>query len=358
MKRITKMVRKITNKIPNKWLNGLLTLFLFLLLFAVFDIETLKKIEVWNVSAVANTVENVVPAGLISFFEKTVVKIVIYVAFGALVVLRILKHVMRRKAIVINHSSFSNAQSTYDEDVVAGCWVSQVDINLVSQVGQGKITDAIHVQDDVIKKILDRCDEYTELIYYGITHIPFIFRAGFQIGNEGKVRLLHKYRNEQACFKELSSEPDNYKIQLKDTEVVNRGNGANEMLVVIETSFSVKDEDLSVFQDKAIGYDMHFELGNDSMYGFDAVTSYAVINRLRSQIMGSIRKAVKQHSIQRIHLVLATSSDFAFFIAQDFSRYHDPEVIAYQYERNDPRRYTWGISNIEHYKKAVYHTKQ
>ena len=107
-----------------------------------------------------------------------------------------------------------------------------------------------------------------------------------------------------------------------------------------------------------IEYDMHFELGNDSMYGFDAVTSYAVINRLRSQIMGSIRKAVKQHSIQRIHLVLATSSDFAFFIAQDFSRYHDPEVIAYQYERNDPRRYTWGISNIEHYKKAVYHTKQ
>lgn len=170
-----------------------------------------------------------------------------------------------RDTIVINHSSFSNAQSTYDEDVVAGCWVSQVDINLVSQVGQGKITDAIHVQDDVIKKILDRCDEYTELIYYGITHIPFIFRAGFQIGNEGKVRLLHKYRNEQACFKELSSEPDNYKIQLKDTEVVNRGNGANEMLVVIETSFSVKDEDLSVFQDKAIGYDMHFELGNDSM---------------------------------------------------------------------------------------------
>lgn len=109
---------------------------------------------------------DVVPAGLISFFEKTVVKIVIYVAFGALVVLRILKHVMRRKAIVINHSSFSNAQSTYDEDVVAGCWVSQVDINLVSQVGQGKITDAIHVQDDVIKKILDRCDEYTELIYF------------------------------------------------------------------------------------------------------------------------------------------------------------------------------------------------
>lgn len=358
MKRIEKMARKLTNKFPNKWLTGLLTLFLFFLLFTVFDIETLKQIEIWNISAVANTVENIVPAGLISFFEKTVVKIVIYVAFGALVVLRILKFMLRRKAIVINHSSFSNAQSTYAEDVVDGCSVSQVDINLVSQVGQGKITDAIRVQDDAIKQILERCDENTELIYYGITHIPFIFRAGFQIGNEGKVRLLHKYRNEQACFKEISSEPDNYKIQLKDPEVANRGNGSNEMLVVIETSFPVKDDDLNVFQDKSIGYDIHFKLSNDSMYGFDTVASYDVINRLRTQIMGVIREAVKQHSIQRIHLVLATSSDFTFFLAQDFSRYHDPEVIAYQYERNDPRRYTWGISNIQHHKNAVYLTKQ
>ena len=358
MKRIEKMSRKLTNKFPNKWLTGLLTLFLFFLLFTVFDIETLKQIEIWNISAVANTVENIVPAGLISFFEKTVVKIVIYVAFGALVVLRILKFMLRRKAIVINHSSFSNAQSTYAEDVVDGCSVSQVDINLVSQVGQGKITDAIRVQDDAIKQILERCDENTELIYYGITHIPFIFRAGFQIGNEGKVRLLHKYRNEQACFKEISSEPDNYKIQLKDPEVANRGNGSNEMLVVIETSFPVKDDDLNVFQDKSIGYDIHFKLSNDSMYGFDTVASYDVINRLRTQIMGVIREAVKQHSIQRIHLVLATSSDFTFFLAQDFSRYHDPEVIAYQYERNDPRRYTWGISNIQHHKNAVYLTKQ
>lgn len=358
MKRIAKMARKLINKIPNKWLNSLLTLFLFLLLFAVFDIETLKKFEIGNVSAVANTVENFVPAGLISFFEMTVVKIVIYVAFFALILLRIFKLVMRPKAIVINHSSFSNTQSTYDEDVVSDCRVSQVDINLVSQVGQGEFAEAVRIQDHAIKKILDRCDEYTELIYYGITHIPFIFRAGFQIGNEGKVRLLHKYRNEQACFKEISSEPDDYKIQLKNTEVVSRGNGAKEMLVVIETSFPVKDEDLNVFQDMPIGYDMHFELSNDSMYGFDAVTSYAVINRLRTQIMGAIRKATKQHSIQRIHLVLATSSDFSFFLAQDFSRYHDPEVIAYQYERNDPRRYTWGISNIQHHKKAVYQTKQ
>lgn len=351
------MIRRFISKIPNKLLNIFILLFGFGVLFSLFDIETLKKIEIKDIAAIASTVENFVPTGVLSMFKIMAVKITICIIFIVLVVLRALKlTTMRQKTIVINHSSFSNAQSRYDEAAVSKCRVRQVDIDLVKQLGQGEITKAICIQDEAIKKILNRCNEHTEIVYYGIAHIPFIFRAGFQIGNEGKVRLLHKYRNEQGPFKELSYEPDDYKIQLKNTEVVSRENGANEMLVVIETSFQVKEGDLNVFQDKSIGYEMHFELNNEVSYGVDAVTTYAVINRLRTNIMEKIREAVNQHSIRCIHLVLATSSDFAFFLAQDFSRYHDPEVITYQYERNDPRKYTWGISNIQNHEHAIRST--
>ena len=77
------------------------------------------------------------------------------------------------------------------------------------------IVDAIRIQDTLIEEALNDCDKSTELFYYGIAHIPLIFRAGFQVGDEGKVRLLHKYRNDQPLFKEVSSDPDNCTVMLE-----------------------------------------------------------------------------------------------------------------------------------------------
>lgn len=345
-------LRRIANKIPNGLLNTIIAVLFILVLFTIFDVETLKKIEIWDISSVANTIDGVVPS-ILAIFEKTAVKIAIYVLFGIACLLRIIKFAMKPKAIVLSHSSFSNAQSTYDESVVSGYSVKHEEINLVNQIADGKLVEAVRKQDSIVQRVKKNCDEFTELFYYGIAHIPLICRVGFQVGNEGKVRLLHKYRNEQTEFKEISSDRDNYSVELKKTNVVVRNSVSKEMLVVVETTFPVTEEDLKVFYDNDIGFELHFELEHSSMYGFDSIVSYDVMTRLRSSIMNTIRDAVKKNAIQKIHLVLATSSDFAFFLAQDFSRYHDPEVIAYQYDRNSSKKYPWGISNISSPENAV-----
>lgn len=218
-----------------------------------------------------------------------------------------------------------------------------------------ELSGAICAQDNIVKEVLNSCNKFTELFYYGVAHIPLIFRAGFQIGDEGCVRLLHKYRNGQSKFKEISREPDNYSFRLKGKPEYGNAE-STEMLVTVATSFPVMSEDLSIFREMDLNCELQFKAEKKEMYGFDVIDSYATMNRLRIGILDQIRKTAINRKISRIHLVLATSSDFAFFLAQGFSTYHDPEVVTYQYERSSVEKYPWGISNkLPPNDAVVYH---
>lgn len=344
MKDLEKKLRMKVQKISDSHLNWCLTAFGILALFAIFDIETLKKIEVWDISGIANTVDTFA-SPFLDIFENTFIKALIYASFSITLLLRAYKSAIHPRAIIINHSSFSNAQSSYDPCIVSGYSVKEKDINLVDQLAHHNIVDAIRVQDSLIEEALNDCDKSTELFYYGIAHIPLIFRAGFQVGDEGKVRLLHKFRNDQPFFKEISSDPDTYTVRLRPTTIRNT-KVSSEMLVVVATSLPVASEDLAVFRSGNICCELHFEMENKSMYGFDSVDSYAAMNRLRKGILDKIRETATKKNIKRIHMVLATSSDFTFFLAQGFSKNHDPEVVVYHYDRNSNTKYPWGISNI------------
>ncbi len=351
MKNLEKKLRNKVQKIPDKRIRRLLAASGMLALFAFFDIETLKKIELWGISGIANTVDSVA-APILDIFENSCVKTFVYVLFGFLLLLRIYKSTIHPKTIIISHSSFSYDQSSYDPSIVSGYSVKEKDINLVNHMARHNIVDAIRIQDALIEEALNDCDKSTELFYYGIAHIPLIFRAGFQVGDEGKVRLLHKYRNDQPLFKEVSSDPDNYTVML-ETSTRSYTKASREMLVVIATSLPVTDEDLSIFRYDNICYELRFKMRDESMFGFDSVNSYAAMNRLRKGILDKIREDVIKKNITRIHMVLATSSDFAFYLARCFSKNHDPEVVVYHYDRNTTVKYPWGISNILNPENAV-----
>ena len=339
-KKLKVKVQKTSDSRLNKWLAA----FGILALFALFDIETLKKIELWDISSIANTVDSFA-SPILDIFENILIKALVYALFGITLLLRVYKSAIHPRAIIINHSSFSNAQSSYDPSIVSGYSVKEKDINIVNQMARHNTVDAIRTQDALIEEALNDCDKSTELFYYGIAHIPLIFRAGFQVGDEGKVRLLHKFRNDQPFFKEISSDPDTYAVRLRLSTVRNT-KVSNEILVVVATSLPVANEDLAVFRSGNLCCELHFEMENKSMYGFDSVDSYAAMNRLRKEILDKIRETATKKNIKRIHMVLATSSDFTFFLAQGFSKNHDPEVVVYHYDRNSNTKYPWGISNI------------
>lgn len=356
MKNIERKFRYFLQKVPEKLLDVLLVLSFIAFLLAFFDVETLKKIEIFDISSYANTIDNFWSKHLY-IFEYTQVKAIVCIAFAILLLLRICKVLLCPKAIVICHNSFSNTISPYDESVVTDYAVKKIDINLVDQMEQNNIVGAVCDQDRIIKKNLKACDEFSTLIYYGIAHIPLIFRAGFQIGDEGAVKLLHKYRNNQSIFKEISLDPETYRAQMRPISNT-YANSSREMLVVVATSLEVVDSDLSIFRTKGIRCELGFYMTDPSMYDFDVIDSYAIMHRLRTKVLSEIRQTVKRENIERIHLVLATSSDFTFFLAQGFSQHHDPEIIVYQYEHSTSEKYPWGISNKQPPETAVINQRQ
>ena len=58
MRDFIKKLRKFVLKLPDRVLDVGLTILGLLTLFAIFDVETLKKIELFNISNIANTVDN------------------------------------------------------------------------------------------------------------------------------------------------------------------------------------------------------------------------------------------------------------------------------------------------------------
>lgn len=351
MKSIEKWLRNLVLRLSKKRLNQYLSWLGILALLAKYDIETLKKIELWIIADVANTLDSFA-APILDIFENKFIKVLIFILFGIIAILRICKCFIYPKAIIINHSSFSNAQSLYDPSVVSGYSVIEKEINIVEQMAHHNIVDAIRKQDRLIEEVRDSCDPHTELVYYGIAHTPLIFRAGFQVGDEGRVRLLHKYRNEQSFFREISSDPDTFSVKMEPIKVQST-KPSKEMLVVIATSLQIKDEDLVCFQNNNYCCRLYFQMKEKGMYGFDSVVSYAAMERLKAEILHEIRENVISQGVQKIHLVLSASSDFTFALAQGFSKNHDPEIVVYHYDRNADVKYPWGISNISTPANAV-----
>lgn len=327
-----------------------------LLLFVIFDIETLKGIELGNIANIARTIENIAPKFL-KFFTYSIVQYAIGGAFIITSSFYLSKIYLRPKARVIKHCSFSHTQSAYDKTNLQGYLVKEIDVDLTDLMAENNIKTAIRTQDEAINELLKKCDEYTEICYYGIAHIPLIFRAGFQVGDEGQSRLFHKFRDAGPLFKDVSTGQDNYAIRLKHY-VKDRRNisSSNEMLVVIATSLEVKPMDLFSFQQKDLCCELYFKPDDNSQYGFDNIASYPTMRRLKNGILSEIRKQSAEYNVQQIHLILSTSSDFTFYLAEGFSRHHDPEIIVYQYERNSDVKYPWGISNKAAPGAAVFYT--
>ena len=127
MKDLEKKLRIKVQKISDSHLNWCLAVSGILALFALFDNETLKKIELWDISGIANTVDSFA-SPILGIFESIIIKALVYALFCITLLLRVYKSAIHPRAIIINHSSFSNAQSSYDPSIVSGYSVKEKDM--------------------------------------------------------------------------------------------------------------------------------------------------------------------------------------------------------------------------------------
>lgn len=344
IEKLLKKIKKKARRIKPKTLNWLIAIFAAVIIVQNVSPSILSfwgDIELFNVSAVFKTITNVI-SRYPGFFESVILRIAIIAILIILIMLKICASI-KETVIIIRHSTFSNFMLSYDRECFDSVKIIEKEINLVNEMHRNDITGAIQIQDGVIKSIINNCNRKNQLFYYGIAHSPLIFRAGFQIGSAVYVRLLHHDHSRGSNFKELAAD-DDVKKRLKVNRQFIPGN-TEEMLVIIETSLKIKDDDLAVFMEKKPCCILRFSPDEGSTYSFDDFASYGIMKRLREQILQEIETqiACDKSKISRIHLVLSTSSAFTFFLGQGFSQNYFPEVVAYHYDYNTVEKYPWGL---------------
>ena len=171
--------------------------------------------------------------------------------------------------------------------------------------------------------------------FYGIAHTPFIFRLGYRFGNQSNYKLYHKARSNDSVFKEWTDQKGSFKITEK--REINADIVSDELIVAVSTTFEIKESQIVDLNPD----NKHIIMLYGNNLNFDAITSYVDAQNARETIMDEVRNLVKKYDIQRIHMAIASSAAFTFFLGMAYSKQHDPECIVYHYEMP---HYPWGLS--------------
>lgn len=325
-------ISKTIHKIP-RWLYGVIvTLLAAIAIISAGGGSILSKISIGDISNAYQTLVNFSPE-IESISKSPWVGPTVIIILLLLVVFRIYK----QSLLVIEHKSLAYDLAPLDSSVKTEYRIRKLPLDQVDLFVEGVPTSqSINQIRNVVSMAQKRKPAYL-LGYYGIAHIPLIFRLGYLIGDQSPIILFHLNRAHNATFRELKQ--SEISTLTLSSEEENKGIESSEMLVAISISLSITREQINDFIGKE-GNPMHILLLETNQKGFDVINNYATAEYIKNTILQEIQSRVQKYHLSKIHLLLSISSDFVFFLARSFSPQHDPSILVYHYEKG---QYPWGI---------------
>ena len=242
---------------------------------------------------------------------------------------------------ILAHSSLGKTQFKLNEEASKTVQLTLEDLDLIEDVKVMKenysmLQYIVTKQDSFIEKFKDKINNTDKYGYMGISHTPFILRAGYKIGDETKFVMIHKKRNVD-YYEKLNNCETYPPIEI---ERKNLKENCTELIVAISTTFPIEDNQLNILQpeNKSV---LKFK---SEKLGFDVITSEKQVEDYVSNILGVIRQIRGDKGITKIHMVISSSVVFTFALGQALSSNYDPEIIIYNFDINNPKKYPWGIS--------------
>ena len=324
---------KIIKKIPN-----CLYVFVLIMLLIVDALgagaETIvKKIRFAQISEAYETLMAFCPS-LRSVSERYFVlflmlTLIVLVAF-------LLKTFYKEILYVLGHFSFEEGGCGLGKETKKKYWVKEYILNQASCFVNGVPEDLVITEiDKEIKNMQSKAGKGS-IGYYGVAHIPLVFLAGYDLGDQSRIHVFHRKRQNDEVFEELS-DGANYDLRFEDAEVKQKRKKSNELIVAVSTSLRITEDEIK----STFGNDKHIVMLSLNNQGYDQLDKYESIERVTTEAWDCIRKYSKEYDVRRIHLLIASSVGFAFYMGRKCSAQIDPQVIVYHYQNG---RYTWGIS--------------
>lgn len=294
--------------------------------------EFVKNIKISQVAEVYETMM----ANLPSLRRISEQYLILFIVATLLVLGAFLLKLLYKECLyVLAHFSFNQSHGMLGKSVRNNYWVKPYTLDQSSSFINGIPDENVLVDIDTeISKMMKRAGN-RNVGYYGVSHIPLVFLAGYDFGYQSKMLLFHRRRQNDEFFEELSKSV-NIDLRFERIEKQKRIK-SNELIVAISTSFEITEDEIN----RSFGKDKHIVILNLNNRGCDQLEQYDSIDRLSNEAWTVIRKYAKDYKIEKIHLLISSSVGFTFTMGRKCSSQIDPQVIVYHYQNG---RYTWGIS--------------
>lgn len=325
-------IMKIIKKIPNA-----IYLFIIILLLIIdvigFGAERIiEKIKFSQIAEAYDTLKAICPS--IESISKQY--IVFFIILTVLVcAASIIKLGYKEKLYVLAHFSFNEENCGLAKEERKKYRVKAYSLNQTLSFEEGfPKPDVVEQIKKKIKELRNTAKKHS-IGYYGVAHVPFVFLAGFTFGDQSKVHVFHRKRHNDEKFEELSIAP-NYDLGLVVDEK-NKTIKSSELIVAVSTSLQITKDEII----RSLGNDKHLLMIRTNNIGYDQLLQYDTIERISNEVWSYIRSCSKEYSIRRVHMLIASSVAFSFFMGRKCSANIDPHIIVYHYQNGI---YPWGIS--------------
>ena len=279
------------------------------------------------------------------FLEEKIKPVFILIFLSCIAIIVLKKYFKNDTIRILFINTFKNNNSKIstryiNEDIYSKDISKEIEVLANDYQKYNTIVEKI---DNISREFMES-KEYKFFAYGGIMHTPLILRLGYQLGDETYFKLFHKKRNE-SYFK-LLKDKNVYIGNYPEMKIEKELKESNELVVSIATTFKIKREQLKQFDIDKNNY-IKFETANK---GYDVIESEEQVNQYKKIIFEEIREVCRDKKIKLIHLCISSSVAFTFALGQGFSKNYDPEVIIYNYEKQE---YAWGLKLFERSENSI-----
>lgn len=208
-----------------------------------------------------------------------------------------------------------------------------------------KLNIAITELENHIDKINDKIGEGKYWAgYAGIANIPMTFMLGFELGDENRKLLFHKYHGRKTSAK---LKDDSFHLLKEDerrfvfkNEIIEKSKleKKGKLLLLIELTQPIREADYKAIQEEN-DYIIKFHIADTINY--DVVDSSSQIDEYTDEILHWVAENQKNSNIVQIKICIAASSAFIFALGMKFSKTQNKETVIFHYEKDT---YPWGVN--------------
>lgn len=254
------------------------------------------------------------------------------------------RRLARKKVIVVEARGLRDMSGTPLHEAVPEKLEGRRDpvlVDLRQRVKDGVIVDPRAAIDRLVslptdlerrESGLDRRD--ITYVYGGLVPVPLTFLTGVLMDDEGSVVVMDWDRHAEN-WRTLDGDDDGQRFSVTGIDTVPAG--ATDVALTVSVSYGV---DLAGVRQKVGGIpvvemalasgspDCHWSEGKQKALGQQFLDTAIVLGN---------------QGVKRVHLFLAAQNSVVFRFGRLYDKRNLPEIIAYQYQREETPPYPWGI---------------